>query len=131
MTRKVLWVPSDERRDASTMQKYMNWLSSNHGLEFSNYEQLWRWSVSDLNFFGKLSGITSTSNQLVVLRELYRLKNAWCTMVLGASLNFLDEIFRHSETCPDRIAISSISETFGKETLTWNELGEENSFFVC
>ena len=40
----------------------------------------------------------------------------------GASLNFLDEIFRHSDTCPDRIAISSISETFGKETLTWSEL---------
>ena len=51
MTRKVLWRPSDERRDASTMQKYINWLSINHGLEFSNYDQLWSWSVSDLNFF--------------------------------------------------------------------------------
>ncbi len=123
MTRKVLWRPSDERRDASTMQKYINWLSINHGLEFSNYDQLWSWSVSDLNFFWQtIWDYFQLKSASSFERPLKVEKMPGAEWFSGASLNFLDEIFRHSETCPDRIAISSISETFGKETLTWGEL---------
>ena len=30
---------------------YQNWLRETRGLSFESYEQLWRWSVSDLEAF--------------------------------------------------------------------------------
>ena len=101
MTRKVLWRPSDERRDASTMQKYINWLSINHGLEFSNYDQLWSWSVSDLNFFWQtIWDYFQLKSASSFERPLKVEKMPGAEWFSGASLNFLDGIFRHSETCP-------------------------------
>ena len=99
MTRKVLWRPSDERRDASTMQKYINWLSINHGLEFSNYDQLWSWSVSDLNFFWQtIWDYFQLKSASSFERPLEAEKMPGAQWFLGARLNFLDEIFRH-EPC--------------------------------
>ena len=49
--RKVLWRPSEERANSSSMKKYMNWLNENHSLEFSSYDEFWNWSINDLSFF--------------------------------------------------------------------------------
>src|SRR5215831_11709846 len=47
----LLWEPSDERKAASRMYLYMQWLARTRGLAFDDYAALWRWSVDDVEAF--------------------------------------------------------------------------------
>ena len=49
--RELLWAPSEERVRASRMTAYLDWLGRERGLRFAAYEDLWRWSVEDLDGF--------------------------------------------------------------------------------
>ena len=46
-----LWRPSNERIQASAIHRYMEWLRSSRGLEFPDYEVLYRWSIGNLTDF--------------------------------------------------------------------------------
>ena len=45
VTAKVLWSPSPERVKRAWLTRYANWLKETRGLEFEDYQALWRWSV--------------------------------------------------------------------------------------
>ncbi len=47
----ILWKPTEEQKNDSNLRKYQNWLSENKGLDFSDYEELWQWSVDELAEF--------------------------------------------------------------------------------
>ena len=49
--RELLWAPSEEQVRASRMTAYLDWLGRERGLRFAAYEDLWRWSVEDLDGF--------------------------------------------------------------------------------
>src|SRR5271166_761231 len=49
--RELLWTPSKDRIQASAMSAYRRWLEHDRGLRFAGYEDLWRWSVGDLDGF--------------------------------------------------------------------------------
>ena len=49
--RKILWTPSKERAEASRIAQFMRWLEAERGLSFDGYQELWEWSVSDLDGF--------------------------------------------------------------------------------
>ena len=46
-----LWAPSARRVERARMTAYLRWLASSRGRRFDTYEQLWRWSVADLDGF--------------------------------------------------------------------------------
>ena len=46
-----LWQPPAELVEASRLTEYMRWLEAERGLSFDSYEELWRWSVDDLEGF--------------------------------------------------------------------------------
>ena len=47
----LLWSPSDERKARANITRYMAWLRDSRGLDFASYDELWRWSVEDLEAF--------------------------------------------------------------------------------
>src|SRR5579862_6496724 len=47
----ILWSPPQDLRETTEIGRFMAWLSSELGLEFSGYDELWRWSVGDLDAF--------------------------------------------------------------------------------
>ncbi len=47
----TLWTPSPERVAASALAAYMAWLDETRGLSFDGYEELWSWSVAELEEF--------------------------------------------------------------------------------
>ena len=50
-----LWEPTPERIERATMTRYMRWLEHERGPEFGSYEELWRWSVDELeDFWGSI-----------------------------------------------------------------------------
>jgi acetoacetyl-CoA synthetase len=46
-----LWAPSEERIARSKLTAYQRWLADTKGLGFAGYQELWDWSVSDLDAF--------------------------------------------------------------------------------
>jgi acetoacetyl-CoA synthetase len=46
-----IWEPSPERVERANITRYLHWLRDRRGLRFASYDELWRWSVEDLNGF--------------------------------------------------------------------------------
>jgi len=47
----VLWTPPPNARATTQVGRYMDWLRDERGQDFAEYEDLWRWSVEDLEGF--------------------------------------------------------------------------------
>jgi acetoacetyl-CoA synthetase len=46
-----MWAPSPERVERANITRYLHWLRDRRGLRFASYDELWRWSVDDLDGF--------------------------------------------------------------------------------
>jgi acetoacetyl-CoA synthetase len=46
-----MWAPSPERVERANLTRYLRWLRDRRGLRFASYDELWRWSVDDLDGF--------------------------------------------------------------------------------
>ena len=51
MSGKVLWTPTAERYNASTMAQFEQFVARTKGLTFADYNAMWRWSIDDLEGF--------------------------------------------------------------------------------
>ena len=47
----LLWEPSEEYRDKAIITHFMGWLGETRNLSFTTYNELWQWSVTDLEAF--------------------------------------------------------------------------------
>ena len=47
----LLWTPSARRIEEAELTAFTRWLEGERKLKFATYEDLWRWSVSDLPAF--------------------------------------------------------------------------------
>lgn len=123
MNGKVLWTPTAERYDASTMARFERFLSETRGLSFDDYNAMWRWSVDDLetfwnaiwDFFDVRASVRP--EKILVKRQMPGAE--WGT---GGRLNYAENILKHAETRADEPALIVQSETFGAAELTWSEL---------
>ena len=49
---KVLWSPTAERVEAATLTRFARWVAATRGVDVaSSYDELWQWSVDDLDGF--------------------------------------------------------------------------------
>ena len=54
----LLWEPSEELKADANISRYMRWLEENKRLSFESYEDLWEWSITELEeFLGHYMGI--------------------------------------------------------------------------
>jgi acetoacetyl-CoA synthetase len=89
----LLWQPSDERKAASRMRQYMEWLAKTRGLMFSDYAALWQWSVDAVEAFWEsiweYFDVRSTKSYRAVLSS-HRMPGAhWFE---GAELNYAEHL---------------------------------------
>ena len=121
--RDILWSPSVERYQASTMAAFERYLSKKHELTFSDYNDMWRWSISDLNsFWGAIADFFELRffEQPQKILNKRAMPNAeW---FVGAKVNYADQILSKSDRLAEQVAFVSNSETFGRKELTWNNL---------
>ena len=47
----VLWTPPADVRETTEIGRYLNWLRDERGRDLADYDELWRWSVDDLEGF--------------------------------------------------------------------------------
>jgi len=51
MSDNKLWEGNDAFKQNSHLNNYQNWLLKHHNLKFSNYHELWKWSVDNIEDF--------------------------------------------------------------------------------
>ncbi|MEK4147805.1 acetoacetate--CoA ligase [Robertmurraya sp. FSL W8-0741] len=127
---ELLWQPSDDFQKQSNMVDYMKWLQSNKNLHFKNYEEMWKWSVTEIESFWESLWdyflIKSTADYLQVLSERKMPGAKWFT---GAKLNYAEHIFRNVNE--NDIAILAKSELRPLEKMTWSTLNKNVAAFAA
>jgi acetoacetyl-CoA synthetase len=111
---QLLWTPSDP--DASEMARFMR------ARGFSDYHELWRWSVDDLEgFWGALWDwfeIGGSYDRVLGSRDMPGAE--WFP---GASLSYAEQLFKAAR--PGEVAIVHASESQPLAELTWDELADQ------
>ena len=122
----ILWTPSGQRADASTMAQFERWLETNRDLKFKDYNAMWDWSISDLDGFWsaiwEYFDILHSEGYESVVENPDVATAKWLT---GARLNYAENILRHAATDPNRDAIVVQSETFTRKSLSWRQLEQQ------
>ncbi len=130
-SRKILWKPSAKRKNSSSMKCFMDWLRDDRDLSFADFNELWEWSVNDLEGFWKsiwdYFGLRSSTTFSKVLDEEKMPGASWFK---GANVNIVHEIFKDYQEIRDNTAISFRSETLGDGVLTWEELISKTNSLV-
>ncbi len=122
MSRPILWTPSPEQAEASSMAAFIRWLHTERGLGFDTYNALWEWSITEIDaFWGAIWDFFDIQGTRpdVFLPKRQMPGAEWGP---GARLNYASQILRHCHTAPNKPALIVQSETFGNSTLTWGDL---------
>ena len=118
-----LWTPDADRVANSRLTHYMDWLKAEKGLSFSDYPQLWDWSVDQLeSFYASLWEYFDIRHSQPYTRVLDGHAMPGAKWFEGARLNLAEQVFRFHIGDPGRPAIESRSELRGRQTFTWGEL---------
>jgi acetoacetyl-CoA synthetase len=113
-----LWEPPEELVERAQMTRFMKWLD--RGLE--TYEDLWRFSVEDLDAFWaaiwEFFEVGAEYDEVLADRSMPGAK--WFT---GARINYAERVFKDRED--GALAIVHASEVRDQAEVTWGELREQ------
>jgi acetoacetyl-CoA synthetase len=117
----IVWSPTPERIAAATITHFREWLREHRGVETSGYEDLWRWSVEDLEgFWGSLWEFLDVRASVPYERVLGRRELPGAEWFPGARLSYVEHVFRDRDE--DTVAIRHASELRPLGEVTWGEL---------
>jgi acetoacetyl-CoA synthetase len=117
-----LWQPSAELVEQARLTEYMRWLAAERGRSFSSYDELWRWSVEDLEGFWSsiwdYFGVLADGEPESVLSDRVMPGARWFE---GTRLNYAEHVFAGREDGAE-VAILHASELRQLDRLTWDQL---------
>ena len=117
-----LWTPPPELVERAVMTRYM------HAQGFATYDELWRWSVDDLEAFWAsiwdFFGVQGGYDRVLASREMPGAQ--WFP---GAELNYADHLFRGKDA--DAVAILHASELRELGEVTWGDLRAQVASMVA
>ncbi|MDX6697571.1 MAG: acetoacetyl-CoA synthetase [Solirubrobacteraceae bacterium] len=118
---ELLWSPSQEWVERSTLTRYTRWLEETRGLRCEDYEALWRWSVGDLEaFWASIWEFCEVRAAAPYERVLGSREMPGAEWFPGARLNYAEHVFAHARD--GEPAMIARSETRDDVTVTWDEL---------
>lgn len=98
-TLNPLYTPSRRITEQSILKKYIDWLFIKKGLYFRDYDDLWDWSVTDLEAFWEsiwqFFDVQSYSPYYQIVFEPGRQDMIGTEWFRGATLNYAEHIFRY------------------------------------
>jgi len=118
---ELLWTPSRERIEGATLTRYEAFLAETLGIRFSSYEQLWRWSVEDLEaFWASLVNFCSVRFEQPGSGVLGRREMPGAEWFPGARLSYAEHVFRGKRDA--EVALRHTSEQRQLDAWTWAQL---------
>ena len=123
-----LWEPSNDFKENARISDYMKWLTAEKDLTFEDYNDLWEWSVTDLEGFWasvwEYCGVEASEPYEAVLAKREMPGAGWFP---GARLNYAENILRNAEGRLDEPAIMHQSEVRSLDSMTWGELRDRTA----
>jgi acetoacetyl-CoA synthetase len=107
---------------------YQNWLAEHRGLVFERYEDLWQWSITDLEAFWQsiwdYFDLQSATPYSAVLAKNVMPGAVWFP---GAQVNYVSQIFRHVEAAQAAgfPALIAQNEKGHVEEISWPQLKQQ------
>jgi acetoacetyl-CoA synthetase len=131
-----LWEPPSEQREKVEMARFMSWAAARRGRAFAGYDELWQWSVDELEDFWasvwEFCGVRASKPYANVLASREMPGARWFE---GAALNYAENLLlgrargdATGSAVPDRaseVAVLHTSELRAElGEITWGELSE-------
>jgi acetoacetyl-CoA synthetase len=122
----MLWSPSPERIEKATLTRYRRWLAEARDIRLDTYDELWRWSVSDLEgFWSSICEFLDVRFETPAQQVLGSREMPGAQWFPGARLSYVEHIFR--DTDDDDVALCHASELRPLSELTWAELRDQTA----
>ncbi|MCB9108765.1 MAG: acetoacetate--CoA ligase [Anaerolineales bacterium] len=122
----LLWQPSPHDIENANLTRYMTWLKSHIGREFADYQDLWRWSVTDIDaFWASLwdyFDIIASEPYTAVVAERGMPGARWFP---GAKLNYAENFFR--QQTGDHPALYYQAESGPLTEISWQTLHNQTT----
>src|SRR5579864_6861670 len=110
--------------EGSRMREYMRWLATHRGLNFETYDQLWRWSVADLEgFWTSIVEFLNIKLQRPAEHILPRREMPGAQWFVGAQINYAENMFQNASA--EHPALIYQSETRPLAEMSWQELQDK------
>ena len=122
---ELLWTPSAKWRDNARVTNFMQWLAANRAHTFTSYDELWRWSVDDIE------GFWSAAAEWLQVRWHAQPQRALASATMpgtewfhGSRLNYAEHVLYPAGESVDKdgVAVVFAREDGLRRTLTWREL---------
>src|SRR5919202_269431 len=124
---EILWSPPPDVRERTRMGRYLAWLEEHRDLSFDGYEELWAWSVADLDGFWssvwEFFDIQPATPPEAFLAHRAMPGAVWCP---GATLNYAEHLLRGAgQQGPGTVVVRSRSQTRPAVDLTAGQLADQ------
>ncbi|MDQ4114721.1 MAG: acetoacetate--CoA ligase [Actinomycetota bacterium] len=122
---EIVWTPPADVLSTSRVGEFLAWLARERDLEMTTHEELWRWSVTDLDGFWsavwEFFGVRSHAPYEAVLGSREMPGARWFP---GALLNYAEHALGTDEDL-DRVAVLGRSQTRDDVELTFGDLRDQ------
>ena len=122
----VLWTPPANARQSTEIGRYLTWLERERGRAFAGYDELWSWSVEDLEgFWGSIWDYFQIRAHKPYERVLSSRAMPGARWFEGAELNYAEHLLGSGEEDADASAVVAHSQTRDPIELTFGELRDQ------
>jgi acetoacetyl-CoA synthetase len=122
---QVVWTPTEDARESSVLARYLVWLQGERSLDFADYDELWRWSVSDLDgFWASLWDFFEIRADTPYERVLGSREMPGAEWFPGARLNYAAHMLGRDEDS-DSVAVMARSQSRDPFDLTFGDLRDQ------
>jgi acetoacetyl-CoA synthetase len=122
----LLWEPPAELKENAVITRYMGWLEEKKDLSFDGYNELWEWSVNDVEgFWSSLWEFLEVKASMPHERVLAKREMPGAEWFPGAELNYAEHAFGNARS--DAPALVHRSELRPLAETSWAELREKTA----
>ena len=126
MEHEILWTPSSDRIETATISRYQEWLAATHGVRTGSYEELWRWSVDELeSFWGSIVEFFGVRFEVAGERVLDSMTMPGANWFPGSRVSYAEHIFAGRD--PAALAIHHCSELRELSAWSWSDLRQQTA----
>jgi len=126
MTGRVLWTPPADVLETSRIGHYLAWLRRERGLDFTDYAEVYDWSVTDLPAFWRsiwdYFEVIAHTDPVDTLPVATMPGATWFP---GATLNYAEHVLRMPGLADGDAAVLAYGQTRSPATLTAAQLRDE------
>lgn len=123
---QLLWSPTADQVKSSRLAKYQAWLSEHKNIQTRSYDELWRWSIDDLDGFWQsiweYFDVLADGSCQPVLGQRQMPNAQWFP---NSRLNYAEHIFRNATT--ERPAMLAHSEGAPLREISWAQLERDTA----